>query len=118
MLLLFVALAVSYLVHEEVRTNVSSRKVHHLSPFRGIVYSVGPGYLPFTRCTIYVFDAKPDISVSSGQAMQTVAFMEFCVETQTLKGILTAIYLILTCEICQLVQARVKRIFLQKNTHV
>ena len=25
--------------------------------------------------------------------------MEFCIETQTLKGILTAIYLVLTCEI-------------------
>ena len=31
--------------------------------------------------------------------MQTVAFMEFCIETQTLKRILTAIYLVLTCEI-------------------
>ena len=31
--------------------------------------------------------------------MQTVAFMAFCIETQTLKGILTAIYFILTCEI-------------------
>ena len=35
----------------------------------------------------------------SGQAAQTVAFMEFCVETQTLEGILTAIYLVLTLEI-------------------
>ena len=35
----------------------------------------------------------------SGQAAQTVAFMEFCIEAQTLKGILTAMYFILTCEI-------------------
>ena len=35
----------------------------------------------------------------SGQAMQTVTFMVFCIKTQTLKGILTAIYFVLSCEI-------------------
>ena len=35
----------------------------------------------------------------SGQATQTVAFMAFCIETQTLKGISIAIHLILTGEI-------------------
>ena len=35
----------------------------------------------------------------SGQAVQTVAFMVFYIETQTLEGILTAIYVVLTCEI-------------------
>ena len=49
------------------------------------------------------FYAKPDIYILSNfqdmQAMQTVAFMAFCIETQTLKGILTAIYFVLTCEI-------------------
>ena len=34
----------------------------------------------------------------SGQAVQTAAFMAFCIETQTLRVILTAIYLVLTCE--------------------
>ena len=31
--------------------------------------------------------------------MQTVVFMAFCIETQTLKGILTAIYLVLAGDI-------------------
>ena len=35
----------------------------------------------------------------SEQAAQAVAFMVFCIETQTWKGILTTIYLILTGEI-------------------
>ena len=35
----------------------------------------------------------------SGQATQTVMFMAFCIKTQSLKGILTAIYFVLTCQI-------------------
>ena len=35
----------------------------------------------------------------SGRAPQTVVFMAFCIETQTLKGILTAIYFVFTSEI-------------------
>ena len=51
------------------------------------------------RVQVKGFNAKSDISILSGEAAQTVAFMPFCVETPTFNEILTAIYLILTDEI-------------------
>ena len=54
----------------------------------------------------------------SGQAAQTVAFMAFCIETQTLTGILTVLYLVLTSEILPAGAGKGEEDFLQKNAHV
>ena len=55
----------------------------------------------------------------SGQAAQTVTLMEFCIETQTLKGILTAMYFVLTCEILPAGAGQGEEDFsAEKNAHV
>ena len=46
-----------------------------------------------------------------------MAFMEFCIETQTLKGILTAIYFVLTCEILPAGASQGEEDFPQKNAN-
>ena len=67
------------------------------------------------------FNAKPDyihFVKFSGQSAQAVVFMAFCIGTQTLNGILAAIYLDLTSEFCHVVQARENKAFLTENAHV
>ena len=51
----------------------------------------------------------------SGQAAQTVAFMAFCIETQTLKVILAVFYPILTSEILPAGAGQGEEDFLQKT---
>ena len=46
-----------------------------------------------------------------------MAFMAFCIETQTLKAILTAIYLALTGEILPDGAGQGEEAFPKKNTH-
>ena len=54
----------------------------------------------------------------SGQAAQTVTLMAFCIETQTLKVILTVFYLVLTSEILQTGAGKGKEDFFCRKTHM